>query len=281
MTTRQTFRVTSSEMLGSGLPGDAAVLGHCHDQSPEPRGGAVTTWSGPRPSTARAWPAHVRADQRGAVAARARGVRRLDAEADARLRAGPARLRLPGRFRGQPERARRASRHARAALRWLPDGAEPGRGRRCGCAPRRSCRGLRARRRRGVTRDGSGRSCDAPQSRSPWRAPVRLDHVNARTARLTAALATGRVNWGSRLRAPDRRRRAGPTRLLRRAPFSHDMAIGRDTRTGFHHVAYAMRDTAALIGSPTRSPTPAARDRVGRAGTASPTPVPLRARSRR
>jgi catechol 2,3-dioxygenase-like lactoylglutathione lyase family enzyme len=88
-------------------------------------------------------------------------------------------------------------------------------------------------------------------------APVRLDHVNARTARLTAALGywQGQLGFSASERQIDADGQVQRA-WLRRAPFSHDMAIGRDTRTGFHHVAYAMRDTAALIGSPTRSPTP-------------------------
>ena len=72
----------------------------------------------------------------------------------------------------------------------------------------------------------------------------RLDHVNVRTATLAPALDywQGELNFSASERQID-----GDGEVqrawLRRAPFSHDMAIGRDTRLGFHHIAYTLRDT--------------------------------------
>jgi len=78
----------------------------------------------------------------------------------------------------------------------------------------------------------------------------RLDHVNVRTANLAPALAY----WQEELQfaASERQiddRGEVQRAWLRRAPFSHDMAIGRDDRIGFHHVAYTLRDTHALIAA--------------------------------
>ena len=79
---------------------------------------------------------------------------------------------------------------------------------------------------------------------------ARLDHVNVRVAELRAALAYWQEELG--FSASERQidddgevQRA----WLRRGPFSHDMAIGRDDRIGFHHVAYTLPDTSALIAA--------------------------------
>jgi catechol 2,3-dioxygenase len=79
---------------------------------------------------------------------------------------------------------------------------------------------------------------------------ARLDHVNVRTAELPASLAY----WQDELcfSASERQIDADGTvqrAWLRRAPFSHDMAIGRDTQIGFHHVAYTLRDPSAVIAA--------------------------------
>ncbi len=137
--------------------------------------------------------------------------------------------------------------------RWLEPGSEPGRGRM-----------LRVRTPGGHVADFehtvdevSLRSADGP--RLPMRdthrrhgiAPTRLDHVNLRTGNLPAALRywQGELSFSAseiQIDADGHTQRA----WLRRASGSHDMAIGRDTITGCHHVAYAMRDAAALMSAP-------------------------------
>jgi catechol 2,3-dioxygenase len=79
-------------------------------------------------------------------------------------------------------------------------------------------------------------------------APTRLDHINIRVPNVEASLAYWQGALGfsaSELHVDDdgRTRRA----WLRRAPFSHDVAMGRDEQLGFHHVAYAMGDSYALL----------------------------------
>jgi catechol 2,3-dioxygenase len=79
---------------------------------------------------------------------------------------------------------------------------------------------------------------------------ARLDHVNVRTAALPAALAYWQVQLG--FSASERQIDAhGEVQRawLRRAPTSHDMAIGRDERVGFHHVAYTLCDTQAIVAA--------------------------------
>jgi catechol 2,3-dioxygenase len=81
-------------------------------------------------------------------------------------------------------------------------------------------------------------------------APTRLDHVNVRVADLEAALGY----WQGTLAFAPSEIQVDAEGLiqrawLRRAPFSHDIAVGRDVAAGFHHVAYAMRDAGALISA--------------------------------
>ncbi|HTU30833.1 MAG TPA: VOC family protein [Solirubrobacteraceae bacterium] len=79
---------------------------------------------------------------------------------------------------------------------------------------------------------------------------ARLDHVNVRTATLSQALDyfQRRLHFSASERQID-----GDGKVqrawLRRSPGSHDMAIGRDARLGFHHLAYTLRDTAAVISA--------------------------------
>lgn len=79
-------------------------------------------------------------------------------------------------------------------------------------------------------------------------APARLDHINLRVPDIDRSLAYWRHELAfsvSELSVDDDGR---PLRAwLRRAPFSHDVAMGRDAQRGFHHVAYAMRDAGALF----------------------------------
>lgn len=79
---------------------------------------------------------------------------------------------------------------------------------------------------------------------------ARLDHVNVRVATLPEALAywQGELGFSASERQIDDRGEVQRA-WLRRAPFSHDMAIGRDTRIGFHHLAYTLRDTGAVIAA--------------------------------
>jgi catechol 2,3-dioxygenase len=78
----------------------------------------------------------------------------------------------------------------------------------------------------------------------------RLDHVNVRTATLAPALAywQGQLNFSASERQIDSDGEVQRA-WLRRTPFSHDMAIGRDERIGFHHVAYTLRDTQAVVAA--------------------------------
>jgi catechol 2,3-dioxygenase len=78
----------------------------------------------------------------------------------------------------------------------------------------------------------------------------RLDHVNVRTATLAPALAywQGQLNFSASERQIDSDGEVQRA-WLRRTPASHDMAIGRDERIGFHHVAYTLRDTQAVIAA--------------------------------
>jgi catechol 2,3-dioxygenase len=79
---------------------------------------------------------------------------------------------------------------------------------------------------------------------------ARLDHVNVRTARLAQALEyfQGHLGFSASERQIDSEGEVQRA-WLRRAQGSHDMAIGRDTRLGFHHMAYTLRDTAAVISA--------------------------------
>jgi catechol 2,3-dioxygenase len=79
---------------------------------------------------------------------------------------------------------------------------------------------------------------------------VRLDHVNVRTATLPAALAywQGGLGFSASERQIDAHGQVQRA-WLRRAPTSHDVAIGRDERVGFHHVAYTLRDTHAIVAA--------------------------------
>jgi catechol 2,3-dioxygenase len=137
--------------------------------------------------------------------------------------------------------------------RWLPAGTEPGRGRL-----------LRVRTPGGhivtfehtidevaLTGSGGPRLPMRDTHRRRGVGPTRLDHVNVRVGDLHAALgywqgALGFSASETQIDGDGRIQRA----WLRRAPFSHDMAIGRDAQIGFHHVAYAMRDAAALLSAP-------------------------------
>jgi catechol 2,3-dioxygenase len=79
---------------------------------------------------------------------------------------------------------------------------------------------------------------------------ARLDHVNVRTAMLSQALDyfQRRLDFSASERQIDTDGKVQRA-WLRRAQGSHDMAIGRDTRLGFHHMAYTLRDTAAVISA--------------------------------
>jgi catechol 2,3-dioxygenase len=79
---------------------------------------------------------------------------------------------------------------------------------------------------------------------------ARLDHVNVRTATLPEALDyfQGQLGFSASERQIDADGRVQRA-WLRRAQGSHDMAIGRDARLGFHHLAYTLRDTAAVISA--------------------------------
>ncbi len=137
-------------------------------------------------------------------------------------------------------------------LRWLAAGEEPGRGRM-----------LRVRAPGGhvvnfehAIDEVSMRGPNGPHlpmrhtHRRGGVAPTRLDHVNVRVADLEAALGywQGALAFAAseiQVDADGHTQRA----WLRRAPFSHDIAVGRGRTAGFHHVAYAMRDSGALIGA--------------------------------
>jgi catechol 2,3-dioxygenase len=78
--------------------------------------------------------------------------------------------------------------------------------------------------------------------------PARLDHVSLRVADLDASLAywVGELDFSAAelwMDETDRPRIA----WVRRTPRSHDVALGRDARPGFHHFAYAVSDSAALL----------------------------------
>jgi catechol 2,3-dioxygenase len=78
-------------------------------------------------------------------------------------------------------------------------------------------------------------------------APTRLDHINTRVVDVETALAYWRDQLEfapSEVHVEDGQIRRA---WLRRAPFSHDIVIGRDETPGFHHVAYAMRDSYMLF----------------------------------
>jgi catechol 2,3-dioxygenase len=79
---------------------------------------------------------------------------------------------------------------------------------------------------------------------------ARLDHVNVRTATLPQALDyfQGALGFSASERQIDSDGQVQRA-WLRRAQGSHDMAIGRDTRLGFHHMAYTLRDNAAVISA--------------------------------
>ena len=79
-------------------------------------------------------------------------------------------------------------------------------------------------------------------------APTRLDHINVRVPDIDGTLDywRGALEFSvseMHVDAAGRPQRA----WLRRAPFSHDVAAGKDGAAGFHHVAYAMRDAYALF----------------------------------
>jgi catechol 2,3-dioxygenase len=79
-------------------------------------------------------------------------------------------------------------------------------------------------------------------------APTRLDHINVRVPDIDESLAywQGHLGFSASELHVDLDGRAQHA-WLRRAPFSHDIAMGRDAVAGFHHVAYAMRDSHALF----------------------------------
>jgi catechol 2,3-dioxygenase-like lactoylglutathione lyase family enzyme len=102
-----------------------------------------------------------------------------------------------------------------------------------------------------ATRDGHGPHLPmrhTQRRRGPGLA--RLDHVNVRTDTLPAALAywQGELGFSASERQIDGHGHVQRA-WLRRAPTSHDMAIGRDERVGFHHVAYTLRDTQAIVAA--------------------------------
>lgn len=78
--------------------------------------------------------------------------------------------------------------------------------------------------------------------------PARIDHVSLRVPDVASALHYWDDALGFRaselwLDADDEPRIA----WIRRSPRSHDVALGRDEAVGFHHLAYAVADPAALL----------------------------------
>jgi catechol 2,3-dioxygenase len=153
-------------------------------------------------------------------------------------------------FRVASEEALDALARRHGAPRWLEAGTEPGRGRT-----------LRVQTPSGHVVDFQHAIDEVPFHDAegvhmPMRhlhtqrgvAPTRLDHINIRVPDIDAALAywQGELDFSaSELHVdPDGRPRRA---WLRRAPFSHDVAMGVDAQLGFHHVAYAMRDSYALL----------------------------------
>jgi 3,4-dihydroxyphenylacetate 2,3-dioxygenase len=144
-----------------------------------------------------------------------------------------------------------AAQHARLGIahRWLAPDQEPGRGRT-----------LRVKAPSGHVVDFQHEIAEVPFEgpagvRLPMRsthattgvAPTRLDHINVRVSDIDTALAYWRDHLqfsASELHVEDGKIRRA---WLRRAPFSHDIAMGRDEAPGFHHVAYAMRDSYLLF----------------------------------
>jgi catechol 2,3-dioxygenase len=144
--------------------------------------------------------------------------------------------------------------HDRLALPWTwrAGGEEPGRGRMlCVGTPGGHVVDFEHEVDEVATRDQHGPHLPMRHTngrRGPGLA--RLDHVNVRTAALPAALAYWQVQLG--FSASERQIDAhGEVQRawLRRAPTSHDMAIGRDERVGFHHVAYTLCDTQAIVAA--------------------------------
>src|ERR1700677_3658654 len=147
-----------------------------------------------------------------------------------------------------------AALHDRLGLpcRWRQAGEEPGRGRRLRVVtPGRHVVGFEHAVDEVPTRDEHGPHLPMRHTHTQRGVGLaRLDHVNVRTAELPAALAY----WQDELSFSASERQidadgAVQRAWLRRAPFSHDMAIGRDEQIGFHHVAYTLRDTHALVGA--------------------------------
>ena len=135
---------------------------------------------------------------------------------------------------------------------WRPAEAEPGHG-----------RSLRVRAATGhvvdfvhaideVTVAGEA-GVQLPTRRSHLRhgvGPSRLDHVNLRVPDVAGGLGYWRDALGFSISEMQVEAGGEPRRVwLRRAPFSHDVAIARDTAPRLHHVAYAMRDAQALINA--------------------------------
>lgn len=146
-----------------------------------------------------------------------------------------------------------AAQHAALGLphRWRERGAEPGRGRT-----------LRVRTPAGHVVDFQHEIDELPPPapddvRLPMRSshalrgasPSRLDHVNLRVVDVPAAVAYWRDRLGfsiSEMVQDDGRPRIV---WMRRTPSSHDVAVGPAPVPGLHHVAYAMRDSHALVAA--------------------------------
>ena len=78
--------------------------------------------------------------------------------------------------------------------------------------------------------------------------PARSRQRPRRHAAGCARLLAGRAGFSASERQIDAHGQVQRA-WLRRAPFSHDIAIGRDERVGFHHFAYTLRDTQAIIAA--------------------------------
>ena len=79
--------------------------------------------------------------------------------------------------------------------------------------------------------------------------PARIDHVSMRVPDIASALSywIDRLDFSASefwLGDDDRTPRVA---WLRRSPRSHDVALGADCKAGFHHFAYAVADSYALL----------------------------------
>ena len=80
--------------------------------------------------------------------------------------------------------------------------------------------------------------------------PARLDHVNVRVTDVTQARGYWRDDLHFSVSETVVEDDGAPRIVwLRRTLSSHDLAMGPDTVPGLHHVAFAMRDSQALVAA--------------------------------